>query len=101
MAQRLKLQALLEGILGSENVYFQPPNNLTMSYPAIVYNVGGLNNDYGDNLPYNQTIEWDITVIHSNSDNDIWLKIGALPMCVLTRTAVVDNLYHYYFTLYF
>ena len=34
---RLKLQEVLEEILGSRNVYFQPPENIRMQYPAIVY----------------------------------------------------------------
>lgn len=32
MNRRYELQAVLEGILGSGNVYFQPPENLKMRY---------------------------------------------------------------------
>jgi hypothetical protein len=35
MASRLQLQALLEGV--TEHVYFQPPTNLEMQYPCIMY----------------------------------------------------------------
>ena len=37
MANRLDLQALLEDLLGSRNVYYQPPESVKMNYPAIVY----------------------------------------------------------------
>ena len=37
MNRRYELQAVLEGILGSGNVYFQPPENLKMRYDCIVY----------------------------------------------------------------
>ena len=37
MANRLDLQALLEDLLGSRNVYYQPPESDKMNYPAIVY----------------------------------------------------------------
>ena len=37
MKNRIELQTLLEELLGSKNVYYQPPNNLSMSYPAILY----------------------------------------------------------------
>jgi len=33
MGTRLELQNLLENILGSRNVYFQPPENLKLNYP--------------------------------------------------------------------
>ena len=34
---RLELQDLLETVLGSQYVYFQPPATLRMRYPCIVY----------------------------------------------------------------
>jgi len=37
MAPRLELQEVLESLLGSRNVYFQPPLNLKMNYPCIIY----------------------------------------------------------------
>ena len=37
MAPRLDLQKLLVELLGSDNVYFQPPPSVQMNYPAIVY----------------------------------------------------------------
>ena len=43
MAQRLILQSALEAILGSRNVYFQPPSGFQMQYPCIVYT---LDNDF-------------------------------------------------------
>ena len=37
MATRLQLQAQLEEMLGSRNVYYQPPESVKLEYPAIVY----------------------------------------------------------------
>ena len=37
MARRLELQNLLANLLGTNNVYFQPPPTVQMEYPAIVY----------------------------------------------------------------
>ena len=34
---RLELHALLVELLGSTNVYYEPPETLKMSYPAIRY----------------------------------------------------------------
>lgn len=101
MAPRQSLQTLLESILGSEEVYFQPGENITMSYPAIVYNVDGLNTKWADNLAYDQVVEWQVVFICRDPDDETWRKIGRLPRSSMNRTEVVDNLNHYYFTLYF
>ena len=37
MGTRLELQSKLEEILGSRQVYYQPPETVKMEYPAIVY----------------------------------------------------------------
>ena len=74
---------------------------MTMDYPAIVYNVDGLDTKWADNLAYNQEVEYQVVVIHRDPDNDIWRKVGALPKSSLNRTEVVENLNHYYFSLYF
>ena len=39
MDSRLKLQELLEKLLESKNVYYQPPESKKMEYPAIKYSV--------------------------------------------------------------
>lgn len=101
MGQQLQLQTLLESIQGSTAVYFQPPSNVVMEYPCIVYGVSDLDSKFADNLPYLQRTQYQITVIDRSPTADIWKKVGALPLCSMDRTAVVDNLNHYYFTLYF
>ena len=40
MRDRLDLHECLCKILNSNNVYFQPPENVRMNYPAIVYSLG-------------------------------------------------------------
>ena len=43
MASRIKLQAKLEELLGSRNVYYQPPETLKIEYPAIIYSKSRIN----------------------------------------------------------
>lgn len=101
MDQRLKLQTLLETILGSEEVYFQPGRNVTMDYPCIVYNVDGLDTQWADNLAYKQDVEYQVVVIDRDPDNSTWRAVGALPKCSFQRSEIVENLNHYYFNLSF
>lgn len=37
MGTRIELQSKLEELLGSRQVYYQPPETVKMEYPAIVY----------------------------------------------------------------
>ena len=49
MNRRYELQAVLEGILGSGNVYFQPPENLKVRYDCIVYERSEIETVHADN----------------------------------------------------
>lgn len=101
MSNRANLQAMLESILGSKNVYYQPPATVQMKYPAIVYSRGTIENRHADNSPYIQSIPYNITVIDKKSDNDAVFKLSKLPKCRHDRHYVSDNLNHDVFTLYY
>lgn len=101
MERRLELQAILETLLGSDEVYFQPPEDIKISYPAIVYNQDQLRNQHADNLPYRQTKRYSVTVIDRDPDSPTSDKVAALPHTSFNRRFVVDNLNHYAYSLYF
>ena len=98
---RLELQALLEELLGSRNVYFQPPETVRMRYPAIVYNRSRITNRFADNDVYMQDKIYTITVIDPDPDSDIPEKVSRLPRCSFDRHFTSDHLNHDVFTLYF
>lgn len=101
MAPRVLLQTLLEGVLGSSNVYFQPPASVQMQYPCIVYMRDDARTEFAGNAPYSCTKRYQVTVIDRNPDSDIPDKVAALPMCILNRVYRADNLHHDVFNLYF
>lgn len=98
---REKLQALLEDILGSKSVYYQPPTNLQMSYPAIVYSRERINNTFADDSVYKQDYAYQITVIDKDPDSEIVKKVSQIPTCRHDRHFTSDNLNHDIFTLYY
>jgi hypothetical protein len=100
MAPRLELHALLEGALGSTHVYFQQPPS-GMQYPCIVYQRDNATTEFANNVPYNRTLRYQVTVIDQDPDSEIPKKVAALPMCTLNRFFAVDNLNHDVFQLYF
>lgn len=101
MAQRLELQALLVNILGSDNVYFQPPSTIIMKYPCIVYKRDYAKTEFANNKPYTNKKRYKITLIDINPDNDILDEVAALPMCSFDRFFTVDNLNHDVYNLFF
>lgn len=101
MGQRLQLQDLLEELLGNEHVYFQPPANVQMQYPCIIYNRDYAVTKFADNSPYRFTKRYQVTVVDRNPDSDIPAKVAALPLTIFNRFFAVDNLNHDVFNLYF
>ena len=101
MTNRLNLQTTLENILGSRNVYYQPPESVKMQYPAIVYFRNSIENNHANDLVYNQNVSYEIIVIYKDPDSEIPLAVSQLPLCKFNRRYTADNLYHDVFTLYF
>lgn len=101
MRPRTELQALLENILGSSNVYFQAPPAHEMKYPCIVYRRDYKYNNPANNKPYVQEKRYLITVMDYNPDSLIPDRIGALPKCIFDRHYTADNLNHDVYKLFF
>jgi hypothetical protein len=101
MEKRLLLQSLLEGLLGNENVYFQPPENVRMSYPAIVYNRDYQAVFFADNRPYHRRLRYQVTVIDRDPDSLIPDRVAELPLTTLVRHFTLDQLNHDIYDVYF
>ena len=92
---RLALDTRIRELFGFENVYFQPPNNVQMKYPAIVYERHGGDTTFANNKPYRFTISYDVTIIDKTPNNSLVEKFGKeLEGAVYDRHFVVDNLHH-------
>jgi hypothetical protein len=100
MAPRLELQQIFTDILGSSNVYFQPPQSVTMQYPCIIYKRDYRKTQFADDKPYADRVRYQVTIITRDPDSDIPDKVALLPMCVYDRFYTADNLNHDVFNLY-
>lgn len=96
---RADLHTMLKLI--TPNVYFQPPANVTLLYPCIVYHRDDIQKTYADNVPWNRTKRYLLTVIDRDPDSAIVDSISALPQCNFNRAFAADNLNHDVFTIYF
>lgn len=101
MASRLELHEVLCELLGSRNVYYQPPASVKMQYPAIVYSRSDIDNEFANNRVYMQSLRYEVIVIDKNPDSEHVMAVSRLPMCSFDRHYESDNLNHDVFTLYF
>lgn len=98
---RLELDSILRDIIGSSNVYYEPPSTIRMQYPCIVYDRGRIDLSHANDKPYLLNKRYNITVIYYDPDDDLPDKIAVLPMCFHDRHFTNDNLQHDVFTLYY
>ncbi len=96
---RLRLHEQLCDILGSRFVYYQPPENIKMTYPAIVYSLSGIPSNWANNVAYNRRASFSITVIDYYPDSKIAEQMLYSLNVRFDRQYNVGNLYHYVFTL--
>ena len=100
MVQRLELQSKLEEILGSRNVYFNPPPSNRMNYPAIVYHFVDVETWDANNKRYLYRKYYSITLIHNDPDNEIVDRMIEAGYEMTSSPYVSDGLYHYVFETY-
>lgn len=101
MASRLFLQAQLEQLLESPNVYFQPPESVKMNYPAIVYALDDLKNAHADDGVYLSYKRYSVTVIDKNPDSPFVDMVAKMQTCRFNRHYKSDNMNHWNFSIYF
>ena len=100
MGSRLELHEELCVILGSREVYFQPPPTVSMRYPAIVYSRMRIDNANANNIVYKQDDFYQLTVIDPDPDSQVVRDISKLPTCKYDRHYKKDGLNHDTFTLH-
>lgn len=101
MATRRELQALLEETLGCRNVYFQPPESMKISYPAIVYSLGNIESNHADDVVFTSVKQYSVIYITADPDSGMVDVLSKLPYCRFDRHYKADNLNHYVYTMYF
>lgn len=101
MPSRLELQNKLEELLGSRNVYYQPPESIQMEYPAIVYSKSNLMSRFANDARYSKMIRYELIVIDKGPDHEVIDKLLGLPYCSFDRHYKADNLNHDALTIYY
>lgn len=101
MDRRLALHDILIHIPGVKKVYFQPPENLQIEYPCIVYNRSRSRIFNADNIKYIGKQSYQLTVMDRDPDSHIREEVSRLPYTDHNQSFVKDSLNHDVFTIYF
>lgn len=106
MTRRLQLSDELHELLREngypENVYFQSPATVKMSYPCIRYSRSDIPAKYADNIRYMKKDKYQLTVIDPNPDSEIPdILLKHFSMINFDRPYTADNLNHFVLTLYY
>lgn len=100
--KRAELHDKLVEILGSGNVYFEPPESVKLSYPCITYERSAGDTDFANNMPYRFQMRYTLTVISRDADTPVLSKMSmSLPSIVFDRHFVTDGLHHDVFSVYY
>lgn len=98
MANRLILHNALKSILN--NVYYQPPATVRLTYPCIVYTRKNIVGRNADNFKYKKDVAYTVTLIDRAPDSEYLMPIYELEKCSHNRHFTNDNLHHDEFTIY-
>jgi len=98
LAQRSELQTLLESLC--PNVYFQPPSNIVMMYPCIVYKRSADWVERADNVLFARMMRYEVMIIDRDPDSPIPGLVADLPYCRFERHFAADDLNHDVYNLY-
>lgn len=102
LTRRLQLHQILQNLLPEgKKAYFQPPENVKMEYPCIVYSRDFVKTEYANNGPYKHKTRYQVTIIDSDPDSEIPRKVAELELSAFNRAYVSANLNHDVYNVYF
>lgn len=99
--RRVELQRMLEGVLGTRNVYFQPPTGTQLKYPCIVYNLDDANDVHANDRIYRRLYRYSLTYITKDPEDSMRDTIDDLQYCSFNRFFISDNLNHFVYSIYY
>lgn len=80
--------------------YFQPPSNVSMGYPCIVYELDRIVKKRADNGVYLKTRRYQVKLITKNPDDPMVDALASMVHSEFERHYTTDGLNHFVFTIY-
>lgn len=99
--KRVKLHHVLEDLISSRHVYFQPPESVKLEYPCIVYNLAKVPVTHADDKVYLMNPKYVIRYISKGADDVTKLRLVQGLGTPIIQTYAQNGLYHYIYELYY
>lgn len=101
-ANRLELRGILVSVMEEcdeePHLYFQPPENVKLEYPCMVYHLKTMDTRKANDKPYYKTIAFDITYITRSPASDVPTRMLSEQYMNFDRYYTAQNLHHYAYT---
>lgn len=81
-------------VLGTNHVYYQPPSNIKMNYPCIVYEKDSVFKVYADDGSYFRKNRYKLTFISRKPDMPAVDTVMDMPLTEFVSHFIVDGLHH-------
>ena len=91
---------ILRQAVQHDRVYFQPPENLKIGYPAVIFHLSKIEIDRASDVPYKGAREYSVTLITKDPEPDVIDEILKIPYSSLDTTYISDGMNHFVFTVY-
>ena len=100
--KRLELQQKFEDILGTRNVYFQPPETMKINYPCIIYFKTSTPSYKANNKVYKYDQGYTVTYVTKDPDSEVPYDIlKAFEYARIDSFYKADNLNHTKLTIFY
>ena len=96
--KRLEVQNFFSSIC--PHVYFQPPENIGIQLPAIIYKLSDIDRRLADNRVYNQNRVYEVVVLDIDSESEIVDTLSNNIKCKFIRQYTANDTYHSVFEYY-
>lgn len=91
---RKELSKILRKILGSDHVYYQPPETIKIEYDAIIYSLKDIDGIYADNQLYQMSKVYKLVFISPSPDNDVVDRLMEELNASFVQRYTQNGLYH-------
>jgi hypothetical protein len=97
--RRLLLHEELVGVLQTRHVYYQPPESIKLTYPAIIYSRQEIGNVFADNEVYKQAHRYRVIIIDADPDSEITERMSKFATAKYERNYKANGLNHDVFSI--
>ena len=102
MGQRLDFSAELRSVLGSDNVYFNPPESVKLKYPCIIYELDSMIHLNANDRKYHHYKAYSVMVIDTDPDSTIYLDLlDHFQTSSFKNAYPAENLSHFVLLIYY